>query len=385
MNRILVQSLLAIVLCTSTAKANELVPGDEDYQGHQGCTLYVSKLGDNSDGKTWKTAFHKIQSALSSIPDQQGGHRIIVRPDHYMEPNLETNQQGAKGSYNLLIGDIDGKLGSGSSGWVVIDAGDPQKGFKSWDWWSNMRASTKNWQTGNNTSNFSCIVWDRWALRNIYATGADAGLFWDLTHRSGEGFTVLVEDCVGIGRAFGGGVCYPTVRSEEPSIFRRCHFMALDWIGDSSAVLLGGWEKEPVDAPHAVFEDCTLVHPDNALQVSYASHHVRTHLKDCRLIVLNFSQPHLSPSTGIICSEKRPELLHVELEDCTLAGYQVFGTGKSDKSISYQAKGKVQAYLQFEQSCPEGIERLSAWPTNLFNLLAPPEVREGKIQFKRLQ
>ena len=39
----------------------------------------------------------------------------------------------------------------------------------------------------------------------------DAGLFWDLTNKSGEGFTVVVEDCVGTGRAFGGGVVYPTV------------------------------------------------------------------------------------------------------------------------------------------------------------------------------
>jgi len=364
-------------------QAAEYVPGDPGYVGKQGITFYVSKLGDNTDGKTWKTAFHKIQSALSAIPDKSGGHRVVIRPDHYMEPNLETAHPGAAGSYNLLIGDIDGKLGSGSTGWVIVDAGDPKTGFKSWDWWSNMRASTKNWNTGNNTTNFSCIVWDRWALRNVYATGGDAGLFWDLTHRSGEGFTVLVEDCVGIGRAFGGGVCYPTVRKDEPSLFRRCHFMALDWIGDSSAVLIGGWEKSPTEHPHVVFEDCTMVHPDNALQISYASHHVRTSMKNCRLIVLNFSQPHLSPSTGIICSEKRPELLHIDLEDCLLAGYQVFGTGKSDEKISYTSTGNVEAYVQFEQKTPVGIKQISAWPTRLFSLIAPPEVNNGVIDFKR--
>ena len=377
-------AVLLIASITIPSQAIEYVPGDHDYQGRQGTTYYVSKLGDNTDGKSWQTAFHKIQTALSTVPDNQGGHRVVVRPDHYMEPNLETAHQGASGSYNLLIGDIDGKLGSGSKGWVVIDAGDSDAGFKSWDWWSNMRASTKNWQSGNNKTNFSCIVWDRWALRNIYATGGDAGLFWDLTHRSGEGFTVLVEDCVGIGRAFGGGVCYPIVRQDEPSLFRRCYFMALDWYGDTAAVLIGGWEKQPVASPHVVFEDCTLVHPDNALQTSYVSRHVRTRMTDCRLIVLNFSQPHISPSTGIICSEPHPELLHIDLEDCTMAGYQVFGTGKSDKQISYTTKGDVNAYLQFQQEIPAGIRRINNWPTKLYSLIAPPEVHDGKIIFKRL-
>jgi len=375
--------LTLAMLIVQPVLAAEMVPGDDDYVGHVGRSFYVSELGDNSTGASWKTAYHKIQTALDAVPDELGGHRVIVRPGHYMEPNLETSFKGAAGAYNLLVGDVDGKLGSGASGWVVVDAGDPEKGFKSWDWWSNMRASTKAWHTGNNKSNFSCIVWDRWALRNIYASGGDAGLFWDLTHKSGEGFTVLVEDCVGIGRAFGGGVCYPTVRPGEPSVFRRCYFMALDWIGDSSAVLIGGWEKEPPKEPHVVFEDCTMVHPDNGLQVSYASHYVRAKLKDCRLIVLNFSQPHLSPSTGILCCEKNPELLHIDLEDCVLAGYQVFGTGKSEAKITYTTAGKVEAYLQFEQQTPAGFRRQAAWPTRLFALIAPPEVVDGVIELKR--
>jgi len=39
----------------------------------------------------------------------------------------------------------------------------------------------------------------------LYATGGDAGLFWDCTDKV-EPFTVLVEDCISFGRAFGGGV-----------------------------------------------------------------------------------------------------------------------------------------------------------------------------------
>lgn len=98
------------------------------------------------------------------------------------------------------------------------------------------------------------------------------------------------------------------------------------------------------------------------------------------MIVLNFSQPTISPSTGIICSEKNPKLLHVDLVDCILAGYQVFGTGGHEESISYTTHGSVQAYVQFQQSVPAGFQRLAVWPTDLFSTLAPPQVKDGIIQ-----
>ena len=100
------------------------------------------------------------------------------------------------------------------------------------------------------------------------------------------------------------------------------------------------------------------------------------------MIVLNFSQPQISPSTGIICSEKDPKLLHVDLEDCFLAGYQVFGTGENDEKISYTTRGKNQAYLQFQQPLPVGFERLAEWPIDLFFTIAPPKVIDGVIQWK---
>lgn len=96
-------------------------PMASDYSGHGGKTLYVSKLGDNSDGSSWKKAFNTIQAALSAVPDAQGGHRIIVRPDRYVEANLAPTHPGAAGSYNALIGDFDGSLGSGGKGWVLLD------------------------------------------------------------------------------------------------------------------------------------------------------------------------------------------------------------------------------------------------------------------------
>jgi hypothetical protein len=263
---------------------------------------------------------------------------------------------------------------------VIIDSGDPEKGFKSWDWWGPFRASDKHWAGGNNQETFSSIVWDRWILRNVYVAAGDAGLFWDLTDKSGEGFSVVVEDCVGTGRAFGGGVCYPVVRPGEPSVFRRCYFLGLDWVGDTAAVLVGGWEQSMPEHPHAVFEDCTLVHPDNAVQLSYASHCARARFTNCRLIVLNFTQPEMGGrSTGIIATENhRPTgRLHVDLADCTLAGYSVFTPGPASEAASCTAQGKVQAYVQYKQALPDGFQRLGLWPAELFSQIAPPRPSDG--------
>lgn len=66
--------------------------------------LYVSKLGDNSDGLSWKTAFHTIQAALLAVPDDMGGHRVVVRPDTYAEANLYPPFKGAGEAYNELVG-----------------------------------------------------------------------------------------------------------------------------------------------------------------------------------------------------------------------------------------------------------------------------------------
>ena len=363
----------AAVLAAGTTLAAESGAGNS--QPRKPATLHVSKLGDNSDGSTWTKAFRTIQAALEAVPDDQGGHQIVVRPDTYVEANLAPARKGAAGAYNALVGDFDGSLGSGATGWVVIDSGDPEKGFKSWDWWGPIRATDKHWPHGNNQETFSSIIWDRWTFRHLYVAGGDAGLFFDLTDKSGEGFTVVVEDCVGTGRAFGGGVCYPSVRAGEPSVFRRCYFLALDWVGDTAAVLMGGSEKSMPEHPHAVFEDCTLVHPDNAVALSYASHCARARFRGCRLIVLNFTQPEMGgQSTGIICTQGHSSTgrLHVDLEDCLLAGYSVFTPGPAAEAASCTTKGKVQAYVQFKQSVPEGFERLGLWPTELFSQMAPP-------------
>jgi hypothetical protein len=374
--------MMVIVQNLSAFNSSEVDPSGSGYKGRKGTTMFVSKSGDNSDGSSWGKAFNSIQAALSAIPDDKGGHMIIIRPDTYVEANLSTAYKGAKASYNLLVGDSDGHFGSGTTGQIIIDAGDPQNGFKSYDWWSTIRATTKGWRPEYTEQTFSSICWDRWILRNLYTSGGDAGFFWDLTDKSGEGFTVILEDCIGIGRAFGGGICYPVVRPDEPSIFRRCYFLGLDWVGDTGAVLVGGWEAEMPQYPHLILEDCTLVHPDNALAMSYASKCVRITVVGCRFIVLNFTQQEMGgKSTGIICTQghRKEGKLHVDLVDSKLAGFSVFTNGEEGNAVSYTTKGKVQAYVQFKQSVPEGIERINLWPAELFNEIAIPKPEPKKF------
>ena len=394
--RILLLFIVLVCPYSKISASTKVDPSAPGYKGRKGITLYVSKAGNNTDGTSWKKAYHSIQAALSSIPDDKGGHMIIVRPDTYVEDNIFTAYKGAKGSYNLLVGDSFGRLGSGASGRIILDAGDPQKGFKSWDWWGTIRTIgngraygaegwkqiKEGWKPDPSEKIFSSNCWDRWILRNLYASGSDAGFFWDFGDTKGEGFTVIVEDCVSIGRAFGGGVCYPAVRPDEPSIFRRSYFLALDWVGDTGAVLVGGSEETMPDYPHLIMEDCTLVHPDNALAMSYASNCVRVKAVNCRFIVLNFTQSEMGgKSTGIICTQGHGPKgkLHIDLEDCDLAGYSVFTNGEDGKVVSFTTKGKVQAYVQFKQTVPEGFGRINLWPVQLYDLMAIPKPATGKF------
>jgi hypothetical protein len=340
-------------------------------------TLYVSQLGDNSDGGSWERGFRTVQAALDAVPDGAGGHTIIIRPDTYMEANLLPAFRGAEGAYNTLTVDYDGSLGSGAKGYAVLDASDPQRGLKSVDWWSNFRASPE----------VSSIIWDRWILRHIYATGGDAGLFWDFPPKI-EPFTVIVEDSVGIGRAFGGGAGHFLPRPDEPIVFRRCHLWALDWWGDAAGAYVRAENSEMQPTPDIIFEDCTIVGPDNALKSGNPGFdtYSRVKVKNSRLAVLNFSQPRGTPSTGIIHGTMDGKFFHVDLEDTSMMGYKVFGWGKAAESqeglepISYTTAGNVAAYVQFEQDVPEGIHRLGHFPADIFAQLSPPAPLHAGVQ-----
>jgi len=341
-----------------------------------GRTIYVSKLGDNSDGATWATAFTTVQAGLNAVPDAQGGHRVILRPDTYMEANFSVPHPGAPGAYNQLIGDWDGGLGSGTTGWVVLDSGDPEKGFKSYDWWSTIRATQQGWSPEHKDATFSAICWDRWTLRHLYATGSDAGLFWDCTNRV-EPFTVVVEDCISIGRAFGGGVASCLSRNDEPITFRRCTLWALDWWGDTGAAYVRVENESMPEQPDVYFEDCVLASPQCALKGGNYGFHTYTRAKAnrCKMVVLNFSQPVGTPSDGIIVSVQNGKYFHVDLEDSTMMGYKVFGVKVETDSVGalkYTTSGDVKAYIQFTQELPAGIHRLGHWPADLYSAIVPP-------------
>jgi hypothetical protein len=347
-----------------------------------GVVLYVSPLGDNSDGSSWAKAYRTVQAALDAVPDGQGGHRIRVRPDTYVEANLYPAHRGAAGAYNVLEADFDGRLGSGTTGWAVLDSGDAEKGFKSYDWWGNIRAYRKGWSPQHTAETFSAVVWDRWVIRHVYATGGDGGLFFDLVDKA-EPFTVLVEDCVGIGRAFGGGVANILSRADEPSVFRRCKLWCLDWWGDAAGAYVRAEHESMPAHPDVVFEDCTLVGPDNALQAGnpgYAGY-TRVGLKHCQLISLNFSQPGGRPGTGVIFSTIEGKLLHVDLEDCTLMGCKLFGAGNGE--VAYTARGDTKAYVQFQHSVPSGFLRLGHWPVEVFHSITPPQPPPRRLQLQK--
>ncbi|HZZ45069.1 MAG TPA: hypothetical protein VFE58_19185 [Tepidisphaeraceae bacterium] len=350
--------LFSLVPCTSAA------------------TLYVSKLGDNTTGSSWPHAFNSIQSALSAIPDDTGGHQILIRPDTYLESNLFSTHKGAAGKYNALIGDFDGHLGSGAKGFVVIDSSDPALGFKSYDWYTTFRAYAHGWSKAHTDQTFSSNLFDRWKFSHLYATGSDAGLFFDLVDKL-EPFTIIVEDSVGIGRAFGGGVASCLSRPDEPITFRRCSLYALDTWGDTAAAYIRVENKTMPTRPDAILEDCTLVSPECSLKTSNFGFHSRTYLSitRCKLITLNFSQPAGTPTDGIIQSVQEGAGLKIDLADSQLMGYKVFGVivdKPSAKDISYHLSGSVSAYIQFQQSLPPGFRRLPQWPLDLFSSIAPP-------------
>ena len=340
-------------------------------------TIYVSKLGDDSDGSSWSKAFRTIQKALDAIPDDKGGHRIIVRPDTYMESMLSTPFKGAPDAYNELIGDVDGLYGSGTVGYVIIDSSDPAKGFKSYDWFGPLKAYKHGWSPEHKEETFSANCWDRWRLSGLYVTGGDGGLMWDLVDKI-EPFTIIVEDCISIGRAFGGGVASCLSRYDEPMIFRRCTLWALDWWGDTSAAYVRVENPSMPEKPDIIFEDCTMISPQCALKGGNYGFHTYTRVKvqNCRLIVLNFSQPVGTPSDGIIASMQNGKYLYVDIEDSVLMGYKVFGVKvekDSEKDIGYTTKGSVLAYVQFQQDVPNGFYRLQQWPVDTFQAIIPPK------------
>lgn len=332
-----------------------------------GTTIYVSKLGDGTDGTSWEKAYRTIQHGLNAVPDAAGGHRIVVRPDTYMEAMLYPAHPGAPGAYNVLEADFDGRLGSGATGYAVIDSSDPERGCKSIDWWGPFRC----------TAEISARDWDRWVFRRLYCTGCEAGLAWDMTATLGCEFSAIVEDCFGIGRAFGGMVAGFVARPAEPVVYRRCRLWSLDWWGDTAGMYVRTETRTMPEQAGVILEDCSLVSPQCSLKAGNPGYDgfSRVKLKNCRLVTLNFSQPHGTPTPGIIQSVVDGRYLHVDIEDSTLMGYKVFGVREhpeTETAIGYTATGSVRAYIQFQQDMPVGFLRLGHWPAETFSAVLPP-------------
>jgi hypothetical protein len=391
--------LLASV-CAKSELAGSTVSSGADQHS---LTLHVSKLGDNSDGRSWSKAFHTIQAALQAVPDDRGGHRVLVRPGTYAEANLWPAHKGAPGAYNILEGDWDGRLGSGTNGWVVLDSGAPlavvrtnpdaptgnptfqileqgnpdqETGLKSVDWWGPWRCDPE----------FSGVIWDRWIFRRIYSAGSEGGMGVDMSSKAGCEFSAIIEDCVGLGRFAGAAVMGHVNRPNEPVLFRRSFFMCLDVWGDAGGAYVRAHNRSMPATPDAIFEDCTIVGADNALQVGYPGFegYTRVKFKNCRLIVLNFSQPHGTPATGVIYSDLAGRFLHVDLEDCTLMGFKALGA-RDDDLFSYELFGANRAYVQYRQPVPPGFERLRFWPVDVFNELLPARmaIRPSAVEDQR--
>jgi len=180
-----------------------------------------------------------------------------------------------------------------------------------------------------------------------------------------------------IGRAFGGGVASVLSRTGEPITFRRCHLWALDWWGDTAGAYVRVENPAMPDRPDILFEDCTMVGPQCSLKGG--NYGFKTSMwiraKNCRLVTLNFSQPHGTPTDGIVQSVQEGKYMKAEFEDCTLMGYKVFGVKVekgTESQIQYITKGACLAYVQFQQEVPKGFHRLGHWPVDVFQALLPP-------------
>ena len=379
-------SAILIGLCVSCLPPGSLHaapwdPAATDYAGRKGTTIYVSKRGDNTDGTSWEKAFHTVQKGMSAVPDDQGGHRVIIRPDTYLEQNIYATHKGAAGAYNVLQADFDGSLGSGATGYAVFDASHPTRGH------TTDIAGPYIANSFLQSRDASGEIWDRWIVRHVYAAGGDAGVFWDIRFRKAEPLTIVVEDCVGIGRAFGGGVAgHIMPRADEPVVFRRCWLCTLDWIGDAAAAYVRAHNRAMPKSSDAIFEDCTLVSPDNVFQAGNPGLHgyTRVRFKNCRMISLNFAMPGVATpapettrtgaayGTGIIRSFLKGEYLNVELQDCQMMGFKVFHSGDGN-AIPYSTKGQVSAYIHAALEVPEGFSRMGPWPAKLFEGISPPK------------
>ena len=98
---------------------------------------------------------------------------------------------------------------TGNPTFKIIQSDGPESGLKCVDWWGPWRCDPS----------FSGSIWDRWIFRNLYATGSEGGIGWDMTCDKGVEFSAVVDNCVGIGRFAGAAVMAHTPRRTSRSCF----------------------------------------------------------------------------------------------------------------------------------------------------------------------
>ena len=106
---------------------------------HARVTLHVSKRGDHSDGSSWAKAFRTIQARSLAVPD--AGRTPHGGPARHLRRGQPLpGTRAPRGRITCWSATSTAAWAPEPPARVVIDSGDPQKGFKSYDWWGPIRA-----------------------------------------------------------------------------------------------------------------------------------------------------------------------------------------------------------------------------------------------------
>jgi len=106
-------AVLALAICNLEAADNPPPPSRHNAGRHPPRLQARRQLGWIVLGQGLRT----IQAALTAVPDDHGGHRILVAADTYMEAKPLSCASRCRRRLQRAVGDSAGRLGSGTSGW----------------------------------------------------------------------------------------------------------------------------------------------------------------------------------------------------------------------------------------------------------------------------
>lgn len=116
-------------------------------------------------------------------------------------------------------------------------------------------------------------------------------------------------------------------------------------VGDTAAAYVRVENPAMPDRPDILFQGCTMVSPQRALKAGNYGFTTFSYIgvENCRLITLNFSQPHGTPTDGIIQSVEHGRYLQVDLGEHHPDGVQTLRlhvAKESDGEIQYTPPGE---------------------------------------------